>query len=309
MGASRKILFAVFFPTDWNFMLRKLPNFRAKNKALVEAIGSMPSRFVSSRSPSVCLEATRGHFSIGGLRGMTEFPIGGLTVESRRTILSRRMSCYLITRQGRQMPVVIEPSITISRFVEHAETEIIHSKRANRATTVKRALVLLFVCLLFGSGNDELLAQKKTLRFRGAWFDVWYPSAFTQRISKREEGGKGKAESVFFVSPDRSAEFYVYSSWPLGRPDDILIDTLKETLVSSLGTLNEEWLTRRITARAIDGSYERLYELRAASQAEEEAIDGRYDAAFGFKYKNEATRIRYVKQYERFRKSLKQYAD
>lgn len=53
-----------------------------------------------------------------------------------------------------------------------------------------------------------LLGQTKT--FKGAWFEIKYPSSFTAKPSQKSATSDKGYESAFFESQDHLVEFYVF---------------------------------------------------------------------------------------------------
>jgi hypothetical protein len=138
------------------------------------------------------------------------------------------------------------------------------------------------------------------LTYKGAWFEIKYPSSFKARPSQRSSSASG-FDSVFFTAPDGSVEFYVFSPQWKGEPRDIEIKA-GEVLVSQNSEKRGNKTVRRVTARARDNSYPRSFE-----DTEDSATNTR--KAFGIKYRDQSAYSRYRQTYLMFKQSLTQFAD
>ncbi len=144
-----------------------------------------------------------------------------------------------------------------------------------------------------------LPAQTKT--FKGAWFDIKYPSSFSVNPSLRSATDANGYESAFFESPDHLVEFYVFSPQWRGEATDIVLKTsekLTGTKTETSGNTTIKWWT--IAAK--NGSYTRSYQEKTDNLANTNWV-------IGIKYKNQAAFNKYKKQYLAFKSSLVQYAD
>ena len=154
----------------------------------------------------------------------------------------------------------------------------------------------LLICMIFCA--ISLNAQLKT--FKGAWFDIKYPSSFKAKGSQKSMSASGW-ESATFKSPDGLVEFYVFS--PQWRADVNDIDiTANEKLVSKDSSMKGSEKSVWWTIAAKNGGYIRSYQ----ESSNEEFNTNR---VFGIKYKNAAALAKYKTQYEAFKKTLTQYAD
>ncbi len=158
-------------------------------------------------------------------------------------------------------------------------------------------LMLAFAPALSGT---KAPAAGGWLTYKGAWFEVRYPSTFKARPSLRGSSASG-FDSVFFTAPDRSVEFYVFSPQWNGDPSDIQIKD-SEVLVSQASEKRGEATVRRVTVRARDNSYTRSFE-----DTEDAATNTR--KVFGIKYLDQNAYNRYRQTYLTFKQSLKQFAD
>ncbi len=138
----------------------------------------------------------------------------------------------------------------------------------------------------------------QTKLFKGAWFDISYPSSFTvlQGIKCQSMDG---VESAFFISPDKSVEFYVYSPQWSGEASDIVLKS-DEKLASEKTDVKGNQTIKWFTISAKDGSYTRSYV---------QTITESTNQVFGIKYKNQSSFDKYKNEYLNFKKSLVQFAD
>lgn len=139
------------------------------------------------------------------------------------------------------------------------------------------------------------------LTYKGAWFEIKYPSNFKVRPSLRSSSAQ-TYDSAFFSSPDGSVEFYVFSPQWNGEPTDIEMKSPFEVQVSQNTEKRAGRIVRRVTIRARDNSY-----LRSFEDTEDTTTNTR--KVFGIKYRDEATYNRYRQSYLTFKQSLKQFAD
>lgn len=138
--------------------------------------------------------------------------------------------------------------------------------------------------------------------YKGAWFEIKYPSTFKARPSLKSISFDGKYDSAIFTSADGSAEFYVFAPQWNGRPTDIEIDPQKEEYLSQHAEQKGTITVRRVTIKAKDGSYTRAVE-------DTENTDLNIRRVFGFKYRHRAAYAKYRSQYLTFKRSLQQFSD
>jgi hypothetical protein len=79
-------------------------------------------------------------------------------------------------------------------------------------------LTLVSVPTLSGTKTQSV---NRWLTYRGAWFEVKYPSTFRVRPSLRSSSSTRGYDSVFFTAPDDNVEFYVFSPQWNGTASDI----------------------------------------------------------------------------------------
>jgi hypothetical protein len=155
--------------------------------------------------------------------------------------------------------------------------------------------LFFFTLLLVG---PVIMAQTKT--FKGAWFDINYPSNFLAIGSLKSTTSDG-FDSAIFKSPDNLVEFYIFSPQWNGEATDILLNN-KEKLSSSKSQINGYEETKWWTITSSNGSYSRSYQQKFNDSQNTKWI-------IGIKYKNSSALEKYKKKYALFKSSLKQYAD
>jgi hypothetical protein len=150
--------------------------------------------------------------------------------------------------------------------------------------------------------SESLPQDSQWQTYKGAWFDIRYPPGFQPKPSLRSPSSATGYDSVFFLSPDRTAEFYVFSPQWGGIPTDIAVKPKTEVLDSQSERREKGRIFREATVRARDGSYIRSYVI---------IEDTRYNTsyAFGYRYRDRKTYERYRPAYLKFKRSLRQYAD
>ena len=162
---------------------------------------------------------------------------------------------------------------------------------------------LVTIFLLIGESRGE----GKWLTYKGAWFEIKYPSGFQVRPGQKSATSTKGYDSVSFVSPDHNVEFYVFSPQWQGkvRDTDIEINPNREELVERNVTKEKDQVgisktIRTVTVKARDNSYVRAIR--------DETTDTTR-LVFGIKYKNKEFYNKYYHDYLFFKKSLTQFAD
>jgi len=151
---------------------------------------------------------------------------------------------------------------------------------------------------------DEITSDASTTlaTYNGLWFEVKYPENFTASPSYQ-------ADEAYFLSPDQTVEFFVYSPQWTGNPENYLNVSPTEELVSEstddTGTDYEHKVVKWATIKAKDGSYLRSY----VSIKEQVGTGSDLHHVFGIKYKDEASYQKYTDAYIAFKDSLQQFAD
>lgn len=163
-------------------------------------------------------------------------------------------------------------------------------------------MIAIILILLLSSSTSRIGNTSQAWQtYKGAWFEVKYPSDFHVRPSLRSSSGQSY-DSVFVSSPDGSVEFYVFSPQWNGEPADIEINRRSEVQVSQTTEKRAGRVVRRMTIRARDNSYTRSFE-----DTEDTTTNTR--KVFGIKYRNQAAQRRYRQSYLTFKRSLTQFAD
>lgn len=138
--------------------------------------------------------------------------------------------------------------------------------------------------------------------FEGAWFNIRHPGDFKAVPSMPSPNGEPGFDSAFFVAADRRVEFYVLS--PLWRRPalDIAFEPALESELDS-SVVDGDTVTR--TTRKIvanDQSYTRIVETLVSH-------DQAVSWSFQLRYADEAARSAHALDYQRFKRSLEQFAD
>lgn len=162
------------------------------------------------------------------------------------------------------------------------------------------ATILMLIFISVPSLPREKV-QSRWLTYKGAWFEIKYPSGFRVRPSQLSSSASGY-DSAFFTAPDASVEFYIFSPQWNGEPGDIAINSRSEVFVSQDTDRRGNRAVRRATIRARDGSYTRSFE-------DVEDTDSNTRRVFGVKYINSRAYDRYRQTYLTFKQSLRQFAD
>jgi hypothetical protein len=136
--------------------------------------------------------------------------------------------------------------------------------------------------------------------FKGAWFDVEYPSDFKVVPGQRSSTTDG-VDAASFVSPDGRVEFHVFSPQWTGSPQWILLKS-GEKVVERSEEMKDGKRVEWVTIAGPGGTYKRSY-----AETTNEIENTR--RVFGIKYANQAAYDSYRDLYLKFKESLKQYAD
>lgn len=160
-------------------------------------------------------------------------------------------------------------------------------------------LVLMVACLLVPSA---FAGSEGWSTYRGAWFDVQYPSEFVVRPSIKSTTATSGYDSAFFTSPAGDIELYIFSPQWNGEPADILCDWKKERVVSSDRKKRNGEIELRKTLVAKDSSYQRSY-VDIVNETNNTRV------VFGIKYRTAAAYHRFKPKYLKFKGSLQQFSD
>jgi len=136
--------------------------------------------------------------------------------------------------------------------------------------------------------------------YEGAYFSIKYPDNFKVNPSIKSDGSL--FNSVFFVSPDNTVEFYVYSPLWNGIATDVFVDDSKEIISSEESNIENGIETRYLNIEAKDKSYYRSYLFR-------ENLNTNNLTAYGIKYKTKDDYNYFLNDYVKFKKSIQQWSD
>lgn len=138
--------------------------------------------------------------------------------------------------------------------------------------------------------------------YKGAWFDIEYPSDFKAENSQKSSTSSEGYDSAIFTSQDGKVQFYVFSPQWSGEPTDISLDKNNEEQIDFSEEKKGDITIKRWLIEANNGSYHRAYE---------ETIDklSNTNKVFGIIYSPDHYKDEYREEYLHFKKSLKQYAD
>ncbi len=158
------------------------------------------------------------------------------------------------------------------------------------------------LCLVLLMCTTAMAVQPKWPTFKGAWFEVKYPSGFSVRRSLQRASSTDSCDSAFFKSPDGAVEFYVFSPQWNGNPTDIAINPQTEKYIAQSAGTVKGIRTIRVTIKAKNGSY-----LRSFVDVENKTENTRL--VFGIKYKTQKAYAKCKSDYIKFKGSLTQYGD
>jgi hypothetical protein len=174
-------------------------------------------------------------------------------------------------------------------------------------TTLFRNLALLIAgltLLISPLVTAQSAAPARVSKYRGAFFEVKYPSNFTARSLDATKARESSAAT--FSAPDSSMEFYIFSPQWAGDAPGIALVPAKETEVARKSEKGKssgvEGTFTWTTIAAKDKSYTRLYQ---SFLAEDKSINW----VIGMKYSSEEALAAYRAQYAQFKASLVQLAD
>ncbi len=167
------------------------------------------------------------------------------------------------------------------------------------------ALLLSVVALILSPNlSAQSAAAVKTSKYRGAYFEVKYPSSFTARALDAAKARESSAAT--FSAPDSSMQFYIFSpQWGGDAPGISLVPATeveaarKSEKGKSSGVVGTFTWT---TLAAKDKSYTRVYQ---SFLADDKSIHW----VVGMKYTSDEALAKYRAQYAQFKASLVQLAD
>jgi hypothetical protein len=65
--------------------------------------------------------------------------------------------------------------------------------------------------------SEKVISYKK---YKGAWFEIEYPDAFTVEPSLKSSTNVEGFDSALFTSPDGKVQFYIFSPQWTGKPEE-----------------------------------------------------------------------------------------
>ena len=165
-----------------------------------------------------------------------------------------------------------------------------------------------FACLItIFLTSGECRGEGKWTTYKGAWFEIQYPSDFKVKPAQKSATSTKGYDSVYFISPDNTVAFYVFSPQWQGKASetDIEINPDREELIEQNITKEKDQMgiiktIRTVTVKAKDNSYVRAIR--------DETTDTTR-LVFGIKYKSKEFYNKFYNDYLLFKKSLRQFAD
>lgn len=152
------------------------------------------------------------------------------------------------------------------------------------------------------TSTASVFAAEKIKSYRGAWFEIAYPSTFSVQPSIKSEGIQGKFESVYFASPDKLVRFYIFSPQWAGENADIAVKPGENAAVTEKTEKDQQMTRRYFTIKPKKEGMTRSY-------VENTNEDKTVRWVIGIEYANQAAYDKYKSQYLKFKKSLVQFAD
>jgi hypothetical protein len=155
--------------------------------------------------------------------------------------------------------------------------------------------------------------RMRVKKHTGHYFSIEYPEDFHvfTPYSKDE---------AYFISEDKSVEYFVYSPLWGGEPEVYLKIKSNEKLIAQKTIKGKNTnpnhdrnrdvqITHWVTIAAKDGSYTRSYVHIKRKSSDETLKMGDIDLVFGFKYQNATAYKIYANAYKLFKISLEQFSD
>ena len=146
----------------------------------------------------------------------------------------------------------------------------------------------------------SLVTSAQTATFKGAWFQIQYPSNFIATGSMKSLTADG-FDSAVFTSPNKQVEFYVFSPQWEGEANDIKLQG-QEKLINTKTQISGDTEITWWTITSPNGTYQRSYVQKTHKIFHTTCI-------FGIMYKNAKAFDLYKKEYANFKNSLQPFAD
>ncbi|MBF0544066.1 MAG: hypothetical protein HQM08_06525 [Candidatus Riflebacteria bacterium] len=158
---------------------------------------------------------------------------------------------------------------------------------------------IFVLTLLSNCAYAKEAVQWKT--YKGAWFEVFYPSDFVAKPSLISKNKLNEFDSISFAPLNQSVEFYVFAPLYGYSPEDIGPRS-NENQVSSVEKKKGLIITRTTVYSDKEGKYVRT--VIDTTDTGPRNTFARH--CFGFKYSDKATFEAYNKVFQQFQKSLVQ---
>lgn len=155
---------------------------------------------------------------------------------------------------------------------------------------------------------DQSEVQNEAPKYTGNWFEINYPKDFapspTEPLQVWEDISYIETDEAYFLSPDQSVEFFVYSPQWDGEPKDYLMAKENEEIFSEEKTEEENIVKTETIFKEKNAEY-----FRKALSTRETLGDTKLHWVFGIKYVNEDALANYEEDFNKFKESLVQFAD
>ncbi len=158
-------------------------------------------------------------------------------------------------------------------------------------------IAIAFVLMGFSA-----FAAEKTKTYKGAWFEIRYPSNFSVQPSMKSESIEGKFESAFFVSPDKTVRFYIFSPQWAGDNADIAVKPSDKPAVTERTETANGTTKRYFTISTKADGMTRSY-------VETTNADATVRWVIGIEYAGKEAYEKNKSAYLKFKQSLRQFAD
>ena len=164
---------------------------------------------------------------------------------------------------------------------------------------------------------DEEETSDETKLYKGTYFDVTYPAAFAAKPSAPTSTMNGinhvMTDEAYFLSPDETVEFFVFSPLWGGDPmtytgiapsEELVSEKTEEMKEDDVEGQFGDKIVRWVTVKANDGSYTRSF----VSIRTQVGTGSDLHHVFGIKYQDQESYEKYRDAYIAFKSSLKQYS-
>jgi len=156
--------------------------------------------------------------------------------------------------------------------------------------------------VFFAVLSMSAFAKDGVTKYKGAWFEIEYPSAFAVEPSLTSQTMPGEYDSVFFAAPDESVRFYIFSPQWGGENRDINVRKGEHAAVTDKSETKDGTTRRYFTIKPKGEGMTRSY-------VETTNADKTVRWVIGIEYADQQAYDKYKSAYLKFKKSLKQFAD